>query len=59
MTVGREACHHFLVNFLGVEDDDVPPELSLSLGFFPQMVVVAIIIVGQIQAFLFLFWIIV
>ncbi len=57
MTVGQEACHHFLVNFLGVEDDDEPPGLSLSLGFFPQMVVVAIAIVGEIQAFLLLFWI--
>jgi hypothetical protein len=37
MTVGREACHHFLVNFLGVEDDDDPFGSSLSLGFFPQM----------------------
>jgi hypothetical protein len=57
MMVGWEACHHFLVNFLGVEDDDEPPGLSLFLGFFPQMVVVAIAIVGEIQAFLFLFWI--
>jgi hypothetical protein len=57
MMVGREACHHFLVNFLGVEDDDEPPGLSLFLGLFPQMVVVAITIVGEIQVFLFLFWI--
>jgi len=48
MTVGREACHHFLVNFLGVEDDDEPLGLSLSLGFFLQMVVVAIAIIGEI-----------
>jgi hypothetical protein len=34
MIVGREACHHFLVNFLGVEDDNEPPGLSLFLGFF-------------------------
>ncbi len=56
MTVGREACHHFLVNFLGVKDDDEPPGLSLSLGFFPQMVVVAITIVGEIQGFFFCFF---
>ncbi len=56
MTMGWEACHHFLVNFLGVKDDDEPPDLSLSLGFFPQMVMVAIAIVGEIQIFLFLFW---
>jgi hypothetical protein len=37
MMMGREACHHFLVNFLGVEDDDEPLGLLLSLGFFPQM----------------------
>jgi hypothetical protein len=37
MIVDRKACHHFLVNFLGVEDDNEPPGSSLSLGFFPQM----------------------
>jgi hypothetical protein len=34
MIAGREACHHFLVNFLGVEDDDEPLNSSLSFGFF-------------------------
>jgi hypothetical protein len=37
MTMSREAYCHFLVFFLGVEDDDEPPGSSLSLGFFPQM----------------------
>jgi hypothetical protein len=37
MTVSREACCHFLVSFSGVEDDDEPPNSSLSLGFFLQM----------------------
>jgi hypothetical protein len=37
MTVGWEACCHFLVSFSVVEDDDEPPDLSLSLWFFPQM----------------------
>jgi hypothetical protein len=37
MTVRREACHHFLVSFLSVEDDDEPPDSSLSIGFFLQM----------------------
>jgi hypothetical protein len=37
MTVDREACRHFLLNFLGVKDDDEPHGSSLSLGFFLQM----------------------
>jgi len=37
MMVSREACCHFLVSFSGVEDDDEPPNSSLSLGFFLQM----------------------
>jgi hypothetical protein len=37
MTTSREACHHFLVSFSSVEDDEEPPSLTLFLGFFPQM----------------------
>jgi len=33
----REACRHFLVSFLSVEDDDEPSGSSLSIGFFLQM----------------------
>ncbi len=35
--MNQEACCHFLVFFLGVEDDNEPPGLSSSLGFFLQM----------------------
>jgi hypothetical protein len=32
--MGWDACRHFLTNFLSVENDDEPPDSSLSLGFF-------------------------
>jgi hypothetical protein len=37
MITSREACHHLLVFFLGIEDDNKPGGLSSSLGFFPQV----------------------
>jgi hypothetical protein len=37
MMASREACHHFLVSFLGVEDDSEFPGLSLFIGCFLQM----------------------
>jgi len=37
MAASQEACCHFLVIFLGVEDDDEPPGSLSSFGFFPQM----------------------
>jgi hypothetical protein len=37
MMGGQKACRHFLISFSGVENDDEPRGLSLSLGFFPQM----------------------
>jgi hypothetical protein len=36
MTTSSKACRHFLVFFLGVEDDDKPLNLLSSFGFFPQ-----------------------